>query len=303
MCFDCRSAIDEGKPIQLLLEDDERFGAFDLGEWNAQPSLAKASGGVRGAAIPPEICGLVDANLPEAVTFRRRDFEADAMMRELCVRNGLVLPTQPSPSAPPDSGCVRVFVIYSTASGSAMFEQLRGALAEHTDLELTCDLEEPAELDSADSVLLLLTAGVLGGATLTALERGIERDAEQGRDRITAVYSQAAGWQIGCVRPACPSCLPHWRLPKPHRPRLTNPHAHAAQPEQKSAPVDVQGCLEDHEARLLPRGCAYPPHARSTGVRGAGGGAAARSLWVCPRRRSLSARRIREGRAATSFPP
>lgn len=36
--------------------------------------------------------------LPKAVAYRRRDFEQQAMIRELCCRNGVVLP----PAANPD---------------------------------------------------------------------------------------------------------------------------------------------------------------------------------------------------------
>jgi hypothetical protein len=39
------------------------------------------------------LCATIDENLPNAVAYRRRDFEQEAMLRELCVRNGVVLPS------------------------------------------------------------------------------------------------------------------------------------------------------------------------------------------------------------------
>eukprot|EP01047_Picozoa_sp_COSAG01_P138823 COSAG01_NODE_69517_length_261_cov_0.635802_1_plen_64_part_10 len=35
---------------------------------------------------------MIDSNLDNAVTFRRRDWEQVVMMRELCKRNGVTLP-------------------------------------------------------------------------------------------------------------------------------------------------------------------------------------------------------------------
>ena len=44
--------------------------------------------------LPAMIRDMVNAGLPAAVTYRRRHFEHDSMMRELCARNGVVLPTR-----------------------------------------------------------------------------------------------------------------------------------------------------------------------------------------------------------------
>ena len=52
------------------------------------------SGGM--VEVPEQICKMIDAHLPDAVTYRRRDFEAASMMRELCRRNWLRLPSPPA---------------------------------------------------------------------------------------------------------------------------------------------------------------------------------------------------------------
>ena len=41
-----------------------------------------------------EISKMVDENLPEAITYRRRDYENESMMNELCRRNCLKLPSR-----------------------------------------------------------------------------------------------------------------------------------------------------------------------------------------------------------------
>ena len=79
-------------PIQILLEVEPRFdAAFDEKKW--------LDGDADGPRAKPDnlrtdedwgcYCEVVDDALSRAVTFRRRDFEVDAMVRELCRRNGI----------------------------------------------------------------------------------------------------------------------------------------------------------------------------------------------------------------------
>ena len=142
-----QTAIDEGKKIQLLIEEEPRFFPFDIPAWdrtksppsdeelqkeidqiNAQIKEQRKLAGEAGDAdneedetkfqdqmkslklkkakvngmmgnsgkrmikaiwggmteVPPSICKMIDDNLPDAVTYRRRDLDAASMMKELC---------------------------------------------------------------------------------------------------------------------------------------------------------------------------------------------------------------------------
>ena len=110
------TALDEHTPIQIVLEDDERFHAFDLQGWRS--TRHEATRRVQNVAgdmveVPPRICEMIDAQLPEAVTYRRRDFETNSMMRELCLRNGVHLPRQPMLAT--DSGGAPTAVFFPRA--------------------------------------------------------------------------------------------------------------------------------------------------------------------------------------------
>ena len=118
--------------MQLVVEEDARFNPFDREAWAAlnaamEPAARELETGAQGGAdlalpaaagrletvdgvvvcrlagsafdrVPDKIRATVNAALPNAVAYRKRDFEADAMMRALCVRNGVALP--PAAAAP-----------------------------------------------------------------------------------------------------------------------------------------------------------------------------------------------------------
>ena len=144
-------AIGAGKKVQLLLEEEERFGAFELAQWRdfdgamaaaeganvvagdegeqvrprserrsaRQPPPCRSSCRARGEAtrarsgvtppraqvccvpgsafdgLPASIWRMVRDNLPEAVTFRRRDFEDSASLG----RQPFAAPRAPAPEA------------------------------------------------------------------------------------------------------------------------------------------------------------------------------------------------------------
>ena len=102
--------------MQLLIEEEPRFNPFNLQAWGEFNSAMARAGGacvetrtehVAGVEQVTEVCvvlgspfdglplmivDMVNENLPQAVTYRRRDYEQDAMMRALCERNGVMLP-------------------------------------------------------------------------------------------------------------------------------------------------------------------------------------------------------------------
>lgn len=192
-------------------------------------------------ALTRLLCATIDRALLSAVNYRRRDYEQEAMMRELCRRNGVVLPslsasaTTSSHISPASPGrATRVFVIHS-GSGAEILCELSAGLKE-TQLVLTVD---PADLETADRILVVLTSGLLadGSPSLAQLQTAIELDeamaASQAgdvrgglvrtvsrlkrQDRIVLLFSGQAGWSFGCA-------------------------------EAQRAPARVQQCLDDHEA-------------------------------------------------------
>lgn len=227
-------AIESRKPVQLILEEDARFSPFDIETWTASKGDAvrrftpdhilvvssdkevpwqKSLGD---DALADKIAQLIDENLPEAVTYRRRDYEVNAMMRELCVRSDLVLPRDALGHSEDTShsSTVTVFVVRNDDTSEEMWRQLQSALDGKGNIRLT---SRPDELISADAVLLLLTAGVLTGKSLQQLQDTIRVDRGLQQDRIVALYSENAGWSFGCE-------------------------------EQTQAPADIQACLSNHEA-------------------------------------------------------
>ena len=77
------AAIVANKPIQIVLEMDARFHPFDLDRWQE-------------AHIDSAICATLEENLPRAVTYRRRNYETDAMICELMRRTGISPPQRPT---------------------------------------------------------------------------------------------------------------------------------------------------------------------------------------------------------------
>lgn len=101
-----------------VLETESRFRPFNLTVWNAskgsgnrQIAVTNQQGEIEHrcvrvskddkhpwqthqdeAKLAALLCKAIDDNLPNAVAYRRRDFENDAMMHELCRRNGIMLP-------------------------------------------------------------------------------------------------------------------------------------------------------------------------------------------------------------------
>lgn len=210
-------ALRTSKRIQLIVEREPRFHPFDIEAWEGSRGqvtrMTKTSAG-DAAAVPKEICEMIDEHLGQAVTYRRRDFEVDAMMRELCRRSGLRVP-KPMPEPWPDGkSATTVFVIFDADSGASIRDELRTELELGERIEF---LDESADPASADRVLLLLTKGVLHGTSLDWLIQTIEEDARKGQDRVVAVYSQDKGWHFGCE-------------------------------EHKTASATVQAYLNDHEA-------------------------------------------------------
>jgi len=190
VCFpalkEIKCALGSGRPIQLLVEADPRFHPFSLSEFKSSEEYN---------AVPPEVSAAIEEAWTRRVYYRRRAFEADAMVGALCGRLGLVLAwTPPTLASLPRE--VTVFLLCNEEKGGELLTDLEDGLAPGR-VRLTRD---PSMLPTADKVLLLLTGGVLepDSVSLGQLEAVIQTDSETQKDRMVALFSTEAGWQFGC---------------------------------------------------------------------------------------------------------
>lgn len=245
-------AIQEQKPIQLLVEDDPRFNRFDVEEWMSdQEEHAQESGDPSEAAaqmrgsytmndadekvlvdVRPDmdvewqkenelrltslVVQAINDHLPEAITFRRRDFEQDAMLLELCKRNGLDISTDEDAGGEQTVAQgvrdVSVLVVCEPTTATKPLAAVRRLVEK----EHFAIVDGPEAVTKASHVLLLLTPGVLQGDALKLLESVLQYDTQHKVDRIVAVYDPET-----------------WRFDSD---------------EKQKAPNEVKACLNKHEA-------------------------------------------------------
>ncbi len=205
-CQELLCAIEAKKPVQLVIEEEERFHPFDLEAWN-QSKAALSS--VDRASIVDEQCEwqveagadklvqlieqTIDAHLPNAIVYRRRGFEVKAMMRELCVR----APVQPKILLPVEPRLtvkrrLPVLVIYNSSLPLArkMVAEVKTGLLHYDGIDF-CDESKSQE---AARVLLILTKGVLKPPALKLLKEVLTQDEQTRSDRLVCLYSEKAGW-------------------------------------------------------------------------------------------------------------
>ena len=83
--LEIKKAIELKKPIQILLDSDYRLGR-PFGKWNWQEGDKFKKLDKKFAA---KLLDLLEKEMPHAIIYRRREFEARAMMRALCSRRGI----------------------------------------------------------------------------------------------------------------------------------------------------------------------------------------------------------------------
>ena len=217
------TAINEDKQIQLILEEEPRFFPFDVKAWDKQRQARQIRVVMDAAGtqveVEPKICQKINDCLPNAVTFRRRDFEQDAMMRELCNRSGLVLPdfVNVLPTTDMSVTPLQVVVISNAKTAALLLDELVPELKKSSRRVVIQPLPTKEDVISADRVLLVLTKGVLEAPSRGLLEEVIRVDNAKLQDRIVALYSEDAGWTFGCTE-----------------------HAQSSN--------DIRNCLNEHEA-------------------------------------------------------
>lgn len=207
-CQEMLCAIEAKKPVQLVLEEEKRFHPFDLKGWtqskaplgsidkdNIVDQTMKWQVDVGQEKLVSLIENIIDDNLSKAVVYRRRAFEVDAMMRELCVRAPvkppIILPVEQRPTI---KRRVSVLVIHNTQSQTAceMVADMKEGLLHNYAIDFCTE----KEIHKATRVLLILTKGVLTPPALTLLERVLEHDKLTHADRLVCVYNEHAGWQF-----------------------------------------------------------------------------------------------------------
>ena len=200
----------------MLIEEDDRFAPFDASNWKsfaADTPQDKAS-----------ICAAIEAALPNAIVYRRRDYEAEAMMRELLRRNGLILPmgrVGGAASCQANHAPTTVAVLcHRGGAGGDMCDELVGAL-NRAPSGLLAVSEDAQAVDSADKVLLLLSEGVLRGDSLARLRLALAKDRASQIDRLVLV---------------CRTKMEGWNFDKKENAEI------------REAPDEVQAALENHEA-------------------------------------------------------
>eukprot|EP00808_Paulinella_micropora_P012269 g57646.t1 len=213
-------AIKLKKPFLIVSELDKRFFPFDWLRWT-QDRLQKLPGWDQWAVSHNlgstyKDCLQNYRELHDEVKqrwesgsflpYRRRNFEVAALVREMfaqAAKQGCVWGERLPPEALPQSSdskaqstWPRVFVIRGE-QGRAMASELGGALQDRYQglaLHMSDEPAVPAELKSAERVVVLLTGGVLaeGSSSMTHL-----RYAVQHAKPLFALYSEEAGWQFG----------------------------------------------------------------------------------------------------------
>ena len=202
----CQIEINEAarlnKPVQLIIEEDDRFAPFNILAWTEQTShkVTRTAQTMGGTTVPvPSACAqLVDDNIRSAIIFRRRKHEADAMLSELCARNGAMIPQPVTSDVLHDvREMSHVFIIGTDTVGQG--DVMRTSIASRMNETSAGRLQEGTDLASADAVLVLLAEGVLkcGSASLSHIETAMQQDSANGYGRFVFAYSAARGWIFG----------------------------------------------------------------------------------------------------------
>ena len=238
--LEINKAIELKKPIQILLDSDYRLGR-PFGKWNWQEGGAfkelKENGfsyeNAEGKKVVDKnfattLLTLLKKAMPHAIVYRRREFEAKAMMRALCARRGvdamnntvipdlaLDLPTEKLATKvrkiPPypelqEGNKLKVLVIrrYDTNDyKNPIYESVKVELEKDGRLLFTDDAKDCFD---ANVVLWILTGGVLkeGSRSLKLAHQVLDAEEnyankskrEQTLDRIVTLYDDDS-WSFG----------------------------------------------------------------------------------------------------------
>ena len=232
-------ALEFGKPIVVLAETEDRFFPFDLGRWQRdevkkdtsvwphrwvvdselglQYDEAEKKGemvaGVKQAY--PHIVEFIERTVRERniLPFRRREFEVDALVREIIrraasnpgIKWGSVLPPSQASHEARLNALRRVCVITSeTERTTAIATKLKESIKEVAPYVKWCDGSNPSALDASTShCIVLLSEGVIDDdkPSTETLSRYISDDHPRIQsDDIVYLYldpTGSEGWDFG----------------------------------------------------------------------------------------------------------
>lgn len=200
-------ALDAQKPILLVREEDTRFAPWDHARWqndeywDASPMRnGRPHGWSRdldaqyrqlesgpGRRVRDEIDRQAAAG--SIITYRRRDFEAKAMIRELLRLAGQhpsVLWRPLISTARKTTTTLRLLFIDHETAGAAIRDRLLGSFG-------AC-VQRVASTAEADAVLAVLSRGVLEAASPSCQE--LEEALRPGGVPVRFVHSLADGWEF-----------------------------------------------------------------------------------------------------------
>jgi len=174
-------ALEFGKPIIIVIEQEARFWPFDLGRWQRNECRRTHDGGwdVGELQVAYEECPAPVRELIETLAadgsmlpFRRRDFEVEALAREIAVKAGTFRDSVCWGSQlPPPAALINL----PSASRRIYFIALHSDLTDAVIEECQASIEAVAETTiwttdilSANHVLVVLTKGSVDSGTLSA---------------------------------------------------------------------------------------------------------------------------------------
>ena len=197
-----------GKPIVIVVEQEERFWAFDIARWERDECTRTKEGtwtsgwlSRRYAECPAPVRELIKTKHEsgEMIPFRRREYEVEAIVREIIRRAhetgkvawGSILPPRPvETEAMNSSWCKHVCLIFDheDSAASASADSMRETITKLAPGTTFVDKQS-----KADKVLVLLTGNFLESEAVTELSEGIDRVSSE----KSIIYVYLEGWDWG----------------------------------------------------------------------------------------------------------
>ena len=180
-------ALEFDKPIIIVMEDEERFWPFDVERWRANRCTKVVGGEWVVGSLPityekmckeyAPICDLIEKCITDGsiLPFRRRDFEVNALAREIVHRAGTFegiawgshLPPPHARTSLDESAKRHIFIFARESAYTAkVIQECKDSIDKFTNMNTTWT----EDIGSAEHVLMLLTKGCVdAGAPSTAL--------------------------------------------------------------------------------------------------------------------------------------
>ena len=204
-------ALEFGKPIIIITEEEERFWPFDLERWKRSECAKKGDEWVVDDDLqktyetcPDHIRKLIEERAADGsmLTYRRRDFAADALIREIVCRAsvhpgvswGSQLPPAPARTDLDDNAQRRIYIFAKEADYTAtVINECKASMKQCAPKTVWTD-----DIGSANHVLMILSKGCVDEGTAST---ALLLEAADARKTITFLYvtkesSEEEGWDF-----------------------------------------------------------------------------------------------------------